>query len=308
MSGYLALNRLDEAKTTYGQASERKLNRPTFHTTLYEIAFLRNDAAGMQQQVAWSLDKPGVEGELLDMEANTAAYSGRLREAREFSRRAVASAQHAEEKEAASGYVASRALVEAVFGNVTEARQQAATALSLSTGRDAQFIAMLALGFAGDTVRTETTVTELANRLPEDTLVQFNYLPTIHAQFAVDRGDASRAIEALQSAAPHELGARFSRSFGPAMYPIYVRGEAYLAAHQGSEAAVEFQKILDHRGIVLNEPIGALAHLGLARAYVLQGDSMNARAAYKDFLTLWKDADPNIPVLIAAIAEYAKLN
>ena len=138
-------------------------------------------------------------------------------------------------------------------------------------------------------------------RFPEDTAVQFNYLPTIHAQLALSRNDSSKAVDALQTAAPYELG------LAGGLYPVYVRAEAYLVAHQGNEAAAEFQKILDHSGIVLNEPIGALAHLGLARAYAMQGDTAKARAAYQDFLTLWKDADPDIPVLIAAKSEYAKL-
>jgi eukaryotic-like serine/threonine-protein kinase len=148
----------------------------------------------------------------------------------------------------------------------------------------------------------------LGKRFPEDTLVQFNYLPTLRAKLVVSKGNASEAIESLRTATPYELGQTTGSTYGwTALYPVFVRGEAYLVAHQGSEAAAEFQKILDHRGIVLNAPIGALAHLGLGRAYVLQGDTTKARAAYQDFLTLWKDADPDIPILIAAKAEYAKL-
>jgi predicted Zn-dependent protease len=245
----------------------------------------------------------------LASEADTAAYSGRLGKAREFSRRAVALAEQAEEKETAASYEADAALREALFGNSTEARKRAAEALGLSTGRDVQYGVALALAFGGDAVRAQTLADDLAKRFPEDTLAQFNYLPTIHAQLVLSRNDPSRAVEALQAASPYELGEPAPEgAFNfVSLYPVYVRGESFLAARQGNEAAPEFQKILDHRGVVVNEPIGALAHLGLGRAYALQGDTTKARAAYQDFLTLWKDADPDVPILIAAKAEYAKL-
>jgi predicted Zn-dependent protease len=200
------------------------------------------------------------------------------------------------------GYEADAALREALFGNPAQARERAADALELSNGWDAQSVAALALALTGDEVRVETLATDLDNRFPEHTIVQSYYLPTLRAQVALSRNDPSRAIEILQAAAPYEL------SDAGALYPIYVRGEAYLAAHKGSEAVAEFQKILDHRGIVVNDPIGAMAHLGLARAYALSGDRTKAKAAYQDFLTLWKDADPDIPILKQAQAEYAKLN
>ena len=244
---------------------------------------------------------------LLTLEADTAAYSGRLGKARELSRQAVASAQQAGEKEVAASYDAGAALREAVFGHTAEARQRAARALALSAGRDVQYGAALALALAGDAAGAQALADDLAKRFPEDTIVQFTYLPTLHAQLALSRHDSSKAIKALQTATPYELGVPGTGAFTPALYPVYVRGEAYLAGHQGSEAAAEFQKILDHRGVVGNEPIGALAHLGLARAWVLRGDTAKARAAYNDFLTLWKDADSDIPVLIAAKSEYAKL-
>jgi predicted Zn-dependent protease len=220
----------------------------------------------------------------------------------------VASANRAEEKETAAGYDAAAALREALFGNPTEARQKAIAALALSEGRDVQFGAALALVLAGDLSRAQTLADDLGKRFPQDTVVQFNYLPTVRAQLALGRGDSSKAIEALQAAAPYELGSPISGgAFSPALYPVYVRGEGYLAAHHGSEAATEFQKILDWRGVVLNEPIGALAHLGLARAFVLQGASTKARIAYQDFLALWKDADSDIPILRQAKAEHAEL-
>jgi eukaryotic-like serine/threonine-protein kinase len=303
---YLYLNRLDEARATAADAQAKKLDSPYLRFCLYQLAFLQNDAAVMAQQVTWASGKSGWEDVLAAEEADSAAYFGRLAKARELSRRAVASAERAEEKETAASYEADVALREALFGNAAEARQRAATALRLSIGRDVQYEAALAFALAGDAARAEALADDLAKRFPEDTLVQFNYLPTIHAQGVLLRMDHSKAIEVLQLAASYELGTPTDR-VSPALYPVYVRGEAYLTAHQGSEAAAEFQKILDHPGVVINEPIGALAHLGLARAYAMQGDTSKAKAAYQDFLTLWKDADPDIPILIAAKAEYAKL-
>ena len=307
INAYLYVNRLEDARATAGEAQARKLDGPELHEVLYGLAFLQNDAAGMAQHWAWSAGKPGVEDVLLESEADTAAYSGRLEKAREISRRAVASAEQAGEKETAAGYEAEAALREALFGNRVEAQPRAGVALGLSTGRDVQYGAALALAMAGDAARALALEDDLAKRFPEDTIVQFNYLPTVWAQLALTRNDSSKAIEVLQAAAPYELGIPGAGAFTPALYPVYVHGEAYLAAHQGSKAAAEFQKMLDSRGVVQNEPIGALAHLGLARAYSLQGDTAKARAAYQDFLTLWKDADPDIPILIAAKAEYAKL-
>ena len=308
MFSYIALNRLDEAKATYGQALERKLNHPLFHLALYQIAFLQNDEEGMAQQVAWSAGKPGVEDWLLGLEADTAAYSGRLRKAREFSERAMDSADRAEEKEAAATYSAGSGLREALFGNADEARRRSALAIQRSAGRDVQYGAALALAYAGNDERPQALTDDLGKRFPGDTIVQFNYLPTLHAKLAVSKGNASEAFESLRAAAPYELGVSTASVYGwTALYPVFVRGEAYLATHQGSEAAAEFQKILEHRGVAVNEPIGALADLGLARAYVLQGNMAKARAAYKGFLTLWKDADPDIPILKEAKAEYAKL-
>jgi len=301
VGSYLRRNRLEEARNAAEEAHAKKLDSTELRDFLYRLAFLQNDAAGMAQQVAWAAGKPGVEDVLLNREAETAAYYGKLGEARELSRRAVASAQQADEKEVEASYETGAALWEAFFGNTVEAQQRAAAALILSNGSGVQFGAALALAFAADAVRTQTLADDLNKRFPEDTIVQFNFLPTIHAQLALGRHDASKAVDDLLTAAPYEL------SWAGALYPVYVRGEAYLAAHQGSEAAAEFQKLLDHRGVVVNEPIGALAHLGLARAYVMLGDTAKAKAAYQDFLTLWKDADPDIPILKQAKAEYARL-
>jgi serine/threonine protein kinase len=309
MASEIALNRLDEAKATYGQAVQRKLDSGSFlHDAPYQMAFLQNDAAGMAKQVAWSVGKPGNGDELLGLEADTAAYFGRLREAREFSRHAMDLAEQEKEKEAAATYSVLSGLREALFGNAEEALRHTNLAMERSAGRDVHYGAALAFAYAGDNRRAQALADDLTKRFPEDTLVQFNYLPTLRAKYAVSRGNASEAVEALRAAAPIELGQTTSSAYSwTALYPIYVRGEAYLAAHQGGEAAAEFQKILDHRGIVLNEPIGALAHLQLGRAYAMAGDYAKAKAAYLDFLTLWKDADPDIPILKQAKAEFAKL-
>jgi eukaryotic-like serine/threonine-protein kinase len=231
-----------------------------------------------------------------------------LREAGEYSRRAIDSAERAEEKEVAALYFALHGLREALFGNAEEARRRATLATARSAQRDVHYGAALALAYAGDDKGARTLTDDLSKRFPEDTIVQFNYLPTLHAKSALTRGNVSEAIESLRAATPYELGMTTSSAYGwNALYPVFTRGEAYLAARQGSEAAAEFQKILDHRGIVANSPMGALAHLQIGRAYAMQGDTAKAKTAYKDFLTLWKDADPDIPILIAAKAEYAKL-
>jgi tetratricopeptide (TPR) repeat protein len=300
VSAYICLNRLDEAKATAEHAQSKNLDSAFLREHLYALAFLQNDTASMAQQVSWAADKQGVEEVMLVYEANTAAYSGQLGTARELSRRAVASAERAEEKEGAASNEADSALREALFGNVTEARQRATAALAHSTGREVEYEATLALAFAGD-VRALALSNDLAKRFPQNTVVQFNYLPTIRAQVALSGKNASEAIEALQTAAPYELGE------DGGLYPVYVRGQAFLAARHGTEAGAEFQKILDHRGVVVNGPIGALARLQIGRAYASQGDTAKAKAAYQDFLTLWKEADPGIPILIAAEAEYAKL-
>jgi tetratricopeptide (TPR) repeat protein len=213
----------------------------------------------------------------------------------------VVSAKRAEEPEVAAEHEANAALREALFGNPAQTRERAADALNLSNSWSVQSLAALALAFAGDTVQAGTLADDLANRFPDHTIVQSYDLPTIRAQLALSHDDPSGAIEILQAAVPYEL------SDSGALYPVYVRGEAYLAAHKGKEAAAEFQKIHYHSGIVVNAPVGALAHLGLGRAYALSGDKTKAKSAYQDFLTIWKDADPDIPILKQAKAEYAKL-
>jgi eukaryotic-like serine/threonine-protein kinase len=299
---YMSLNRLDEARSAVEEMQAKKFDSPFLRALLYKLRFLQDDTAGMSQQVVWAVGRPGAEDALLRLEAETAAYSGRLGRARELSRQAIVSAKRAEEPELAAGYESAAAFREALFGNAAEARERAGEALDLSNSADVESLSALALSIAGDAVRAETLADDLDKRFPEHTIVQSYYLPTLRAQLALSRDDPSRAVEVLQAAAPYEL------SSSGALFPVYVRGESYLAAHRGNEAAAEFQKILDHRGIVVNAPIGALAHLGQGRAYALSGDKTRAKIAYQDFLTLWKGADPDIPVLKQAKAEYAKLN
>jgi len=304
----LFLNRLEDARATAAEAQAKKLDSPALRLNLYRLAFLQNDANGMSEQVSWSAGKAGVENAMLRLEADTAAYAGRLAKAREISQRAVESAKRASESEAAAGYESDMAFREAVFGNANAAEQHAMAALALSSGRDVQYGAALALAASGNK-RAEALAGQLRSQFPEDTIVQSIYLPTIQAELALKRHDPEKAIAALQAVAPYELGSPGNTAaFTPSLYPIYVRGEAYLAAQHGNEAAAEFEKILNWRGVVQNQPIAPLAHLGLARAYTLEGDAAKARVAYQDFIDLWKDADPDIPILQQAKAERAKLH
>ncbi len=305
---YTALNRYDEAKATYAKAVERKLQNPLIYFGMYNLAFAQNDTAGMALQVARMETLPRWDHTMLFLEGDTAAYYGHLKEAREFYRRAMDSAQHAGEKDAIALYSGLSGLTEVSFGNPEDAPRLATLALKLSNSRDVVHYAALVLAYSRHDAQVKALAESLNKRFPEDTIVQFNYLPSIRGEIALNKGNASDAIESLEAAAPYEFGASRANDFvGTTMFPVYVRGEAYLASRQGSKAAAEFQKILDHRGLVLNRPIGALAHLGLGRAYVLQGDTVKAKTAYEDFLKLWKDADPDIPVLRQAKAEYARL-
>jgi serine/threonine protein kinase/tetratricopeptide (TPR) repeat protein len=309
MDGYMSLNRYDEANSTYRQALEGKLYHHYYPGSVYRLAFLQNDAAGMRQQVTLSAGQPGLEDTLLAYEADTAGYYGQLREAEVLTQRAMESAEQADKKEISAAYYAASGLREALFGNGGEARRRASNAVARSSGVDVEYASALALAYAGDTGRAQALTEELNKRFPEGTTVQFNYLPTVRAMLAHDRGNSTEALEMLRAALPYERGqTTFSDGYAwNGLYPAFVRGEAYLALHQGSGAAAEFQKILDHRGIVWNSPIGSLAHLQIGRAYAMSGDTAKARAAYQDFLTLWKDADPDIPILKQAKAEYAKL-
>lgn len=304
---YLLLDRTDEAAATAKRAQTSRLDQD-LSPALYLLAFYRGDAAEMDRQTAMGDGKEGTEDLLAALQADTAAYFGHLAKARELSEEAAQFAERAGQKETAAGYHAVSALREALYGNNQRARQQVAAAERLSHGRDVDYAVALALACIGDSNRALTWTNDLARRFPDDTVIQSNYVPTTRGMIAVRRSNPRQALDVLTASGPYELGLpAYSFYNWPNLYPVYVRGEAYLAARQADEAVAEFRKILDHRSIVLNEPIGALAHLQLGRAYALQGDSVKARSAYQEFLTLWKDADPDIPIIRKARKEYEKL-
>ena len=306
--GYLNLDRLDEAGVALQRASARKLEFPDFFVMRYDIAFLKGDQAGMQREVALA-QRSGADDLLADKEALVLAYSGHLRQARTMSGRAVDLARQASHRESAALFETGAALRQAFFGNAAEARRNALAALELAKDREVEYGAAFALALAGDSSRCQKLADDMERRFGQDTSVRFAYLPELRALLALNRGAASQAIALLESAGTYELGTPRSSIHGyfGALYPAYVRGLAYLAAHRGAEAASEFQKILAHRGIVVSDPISALARLQLGRAFASAGDAVKAKTAYQDFLTLWKDADPGIPVLTQAKAEYRKL-
>ena len=299
-------NQLDQAKATVKESRAHNIDSPWFPLLLYNVDFLEHDAAGMQQQIADATGKPGVDDQILFLQSETAAYEGQFTKAQELAHRAADSAERADEKEAAAEYLSHDAIRQALVGNVAVARQEAQAALATARSKIAESFSAIAFGVAGDSAEAERIAADLNKRFPQDTDVQFDFLPMIRAGSALRGGDAARAISALEVSARYEL-AEGNAAFTFALHPVYLRGAAYLAEKQGLAAAAEFQKILDHPGIVGNEPIGSLAHLGVARAYLLSGDTAKARAAYQDFLALWKDADPGIPILAAAKAECAKL-
>ncbi len=306
---FVFLDRLGEAEHALQQAFERKLETPFFLIEQYQIAFLRADLAGLEREAAMGRRKPGVVEWMSDQESLTLAYSGHLQQARQMSLHAVDVAQKSRRRELAALFYAGAAVREALFGNAPEARRSAIAALQLSTGRDVEYGAAFALAQLGDSFQSQKLANELEKRFPEDSEVRFAYIPQLRALLALKSNEPSKAVERLQIAVPYELGAPMSTIFGffGALYPVYVRGQAYLAAHQGAEAAAEFQKILDHRGVVINDPIGSLARLQLGRAFALSRDNVKAKASYQSFLTVWKDADPDIPILKQAKAEYAAL-
>ncbi len=306
---YAYLDRLSEAENTLQRASERKLDIPDFLVERYDLAFLRGDKAGIEREAALGQRTSGAEDWISDHEAFVLAYSGHLQQAREMSQHAADLAQQSTRRETAALYETGAALREALFGNAPAARRSAMAALELSKGREVEYGAAFALALAADSAGSQTLTNDLERRFPGDTSVRFSYMPVLRALLALNRDEPSKAVELLQIAVPYELGAPRSSFYGffGTFYPAYVRGEAYLAAHRGAEAAGEFQKILDHRGIVVSDPIGALAHLQLGRAYALSGDKTKAKSAYQDFLMLWKDADPDIPIFKRAKVENAKL-
>jgi eukaryotic-like serine/threonine-protein kinase len=301
INSYINLDRLEEARAAAQEGHSKDLDSPELHNDLYSLAFLQNDAAGMAQQLAWSAGKPGVEDGLLYSEARTAAYFGQMRKARELWRRAAESALRNDEKETAALYDAGAATTEAAYGYPALARGGVAAALAMSSARGVRLDTALVLALVGDAGRAQAMEDDLAKGSPADTLINSYWLPSIRAAIETTRNNPSGALQFLQATSPYELSSE------GALYAVYLRASAYLLLRQGSEARGEFQKILDHRGLVLNGEQGALAHLGLARAYALSGDAAKSRPAYQDFFALWKDADPDVPILKQAKAEYAKL-
>jgi tetratricopeptide (TPR) repeat protein len=300
------LGRLDQAKAAAEQSRAKKLNSPWYPLVLYVVDFLQNNPAGMAQQSAATQGLPGVEDQMFFVESETAADHGQFSQARELTRRATDSARRAQENETAAEYDGHNSVREALVGLADFAKADAQTALSAIKGKHGEGFSAIAFALAGDVADANRAIEDLTKRFPQNTAVQTRYLPMARSALALNSGNAQAALDALSVAAPYELG-HTNEDFTFALYPIYLRGQAYLAAKNGAAAAGEFQKILDHAGIVGNEPIGALAHLGLGRAYALSGDSAKAKSAYQDFFALWKNADPDVPLLAQANAEFAKL-
>ena len=298
---YILLNRLDEAEIVLQQAEERKLESEFLLELRYRLAFLKRDTARMAQTVSAAIGNPGSEDLLLHAQANTEAWYGRLKDARELTRRAINSAQQNNAQETGADYQARTALHEVESGLREQARSEAYAAIKLAPNAGVTALSAVALAMTGDTAAAEKLAAELDRNYPLDTLVQRYRLPAIRAALALQRKDPHRAVELLQVTSPLELGDDGD------LLPVYLRGEAYLMLRDGKAAAAEFQKFFDHRGVVGNLPWGALAHLQLGRAYALAGDKTKAMAAYQDFLTLWKDADPEIPIFREAKQEYARL-
>lgn len=301
--GFLALNRIDEAKRILRQGLARGLHYPALHGTLFVAAFLENDGKEMEAQLK-DLSDEEYEDIALSLRSDLQAYSGRLGQALDLRRRAADIARSNGLKETAAAWGAYGAFLEVEFGNSEAARQQAAASIAISNGQAPQALASLALARSGDFTRSQSLTDELSKRFPSDTMLQRYWLPTLRGAIALASKKPNDAVAALQSVS-YELGGPPTPCF---LYPAYYRGEAYLALHDGSKAAAEFQKILDHRGIVTTCFLGALAHLQIGRAYAMQGDSSKARTAYQDFLALWKDADPDIPIFRQAKSEYAALH
>jgi len=310
VSHYSALNRLDDARAIYQQALSRKLENPYLHLNRYGVAFLQGDTAEMQQQLSWAMGKPQAENLLLSAQSDTEAFYGRLESAREFSRRASESALRSDQKETAAEWQMNEALREAEFGNLARALQQVRSALETSKNDELEIMAALTMARAGDPADAQRIADDLAKRYPLDTATNRYWLPSIRAAIATSTVHPEEALDVLKAASsPYELGNPLPQSeIGSCLYPVYLRGEAYLQLHRGSEAATEFQKFIDHRGVSVNCPLGALAQLSLARADAEGGEKEKSAEAYRIFFALWKDADPDVPILRQARTEYQKVS
>jgi serine/threonine protein kinase/Flp pilus assembly protein TadD len=301
---YRSLNRLNEAASVLEQAQARKMDGGFLHQERYLLAFLKGDTGEMERNLNWAAGRAGDEDDLLSAQADSEAYYGRLRKARDFSRRAADSAARGGSNETAELWRMDEALREAEFGNAASAKQIVSQVMALRPSREVKIEAALTLSRLGETKRAKATITDLERKDPLNTVLRFYWLPTLEAAADISSVAPAKALSSLEAAGAYELGAPPPMG---CLYPAYVRGQAYLLAKNGAAAANEFQKLLDHPGAVGNQPIGALAHLQLGRAYVMIGDTAKAKASYQDFLVLWRDADADIPILKQAKEEYAKL-
>jgi tetratricopeptide (TPR) repeat protein len=301
---YINVNRLDDARRALQEAQQKGFDGLVIRSDLYALAFLSGDNAEMDREVAWAAGRPGEEDQMLTFHADTQAYYGRLEKARDLARRATDSAVRADAKETGAQWLAYHALREAEMGNVTAARQGVTRALALAPGRDVKVLSALALARSGETTQSKTLLDGLQKSEPGNTYLKVYWFPVIEASIALAQQAPDRAVVDLEPSLPYELG---GPPPGTSMYPAYVRGLAYLAQKNGPAASAEFQKFIDHAKIVQNFPVAAIAHLQVARAYAMSGNTAKAKAAYQDFLTLWKGADPDIPILKEAKAEFAKL-
>ena len=303
---YMYVGRGKEAREITETALANKMEPLAGHGLLYMINFLDGNTAGMKAELAWAQTQPAAEATFISMESDTAAYEGRAKDAWALSQRAVAAAQRENEKEIAGIDLAYAGLREAEFGNTSHATQAAREALSQAGTKDVKMLAALTFARAGEGKNAERLADELSQMRPSDTVLNKYWRPITRGAAELSSGREAKAIEALEVAAPYELGA--PSPVGPGtLYPAYLRGLAYLRLKQPDKAVTEFQKLVDHRGCVQNYVLGALVHLELGRAYTMLGDREKARVAYQDFLTLWKEADPEISILKEAKAEYAKL-
>jgi serine/threonine protein kinase len=303
---YINVNRIEDAQRTLEEARQKGFDGLGIRTDLYSLAFLSGDAAEMERLVSWAAGRPGEEDQMFDIHADTEAYYGHLQKARDLARRAADSAVRADAKETGAQWLVVQAIREVELGNAAMAKQLVARALALSPGRDVKVLAALALARAGETSQSKSLVEGLEKSDPTNTYMKVYWFPVIEAATDLAQQTPDRAAVALEPSLPYELG-QPPPGVASSMYPAYVRGLAYLGQKNGPAAAAEFQKFLDHPGIVQNFMLGSLARVQLGRAYVVSGDTVKAKAAYQDFLTLWKDADPDIPILKEAKAEFAKL-
>jgi tetratricopeptide (TPR) repeat protein len=305
---YISLDRFAEAERTLRRAADRNMKLPEMLVTRYYLAYLKGDQAGMDREIALA---PGehLEDWMAHHQALALARSGRMQQARAMWERAIASARQGDRREMSAIYEAAEAVCEAHFGKAAAAREHARIALTQGNGRDVVYAAAFALVLSGETAESQRLAADLEKRFPEDTPVQFEYLPVLSALASLAHRAPLDAVEQLKRAVPYDFampGTVFFAKFG-GLYTVYVRGQAYLTAGRGQEAAAEFQKVLNHRGIVLADPIASLAHLQMGRAYVIAGNKDKAKSAYREFLDMWKDADPDLPVFKKASAEYGKL-